>query len=200
MRLCHFFALAAFCLLALGFRASLVERARAQASPLAGVTTPRVPYETWVVKRFGEDPDSAREKALSDACDEVAAYLRKHEPALADWYPAQESLLSKRVISPMGEPEPAGAGGPMVGIFEAKVKVEIKPESVREFVSEARIIRMHDRQLLLARFLAAAVAVLLVITGYLRLEHATRGYYTTLLRLAAVGIVAVVSAGLWLLA
>jgi hypothetical protein len=59
---------------------------------------------------------------------------------------------------------------------------------------------MHDRQLLLARLLAAAVAVLLVITGYLRLEHATRGYYTTLLRLAAVGIVAVVSAGLWLLA
>ena len=39
--------------------------------------------------------------------------------------------------------------------------------------------------LLLARVLGGALAVLLVVAGYLRLEEATRGYYTKLLRLAA---------------
>ena len=35
-------------------------------------------------------------------------------------------------------------------------------------------------------------------TGYLRLEEATHGYYTRLLRLAAVGVVVLAGVGLWL--
>jgi hypothetical protein len=201
MRLCHYFALAAFCLLALGLRTS-AERARAQSSPSAWAAAPRVSTPTWEVKRFGLDPESAREKALSDASEEAAQYLHKNVPALRDWSPPQESLVSKGVISLLAEPEPKAVegGGPMAGFFEATVKVEISSKSLGQLMQEARTDRMHDRQLLLARLLAAVVAVLLVITGYLRLEDATRGYYTTLLRLAAVGVVVIVGAGLLLLA
>jgi hypothetical protein len=39
-------------------------------------------------------------------------------------------------------------------------------------------------------------AVLLVITGYLRLEEATKGYYTTLLRVAAIGVLVATAIGL----
>jgi hypothetical protein len=52
---------------------------------------------------------------------------------------------------------------------------------------------------LFARVLAGLVALLVVAGGYLRLEEATRGYYTTLLRAAAVAFLALVGAGLWLL-
>jgi hypothetical protein len=54
------------------------------------------------------------------------------------------------------------------------------------------------RQPILLRLLGAAVALLLVVTGYLRLEHATRGYSTKLLRLAAFVALAVAAAALWL--
>jgi hypothetical protein len=199
MRPCFFLSLAAFCLLALGFRTS-ADRARAQASPSTVAATARVSYPTWEVKRLGSDPDHAREEALAGACVEVANYVRQNVPAMGDWNPSPDYLLSKRVISPIGEPEPTGAGGPIIGILEAKVKVELTRQVVQEMVGEARTERMHDRQLLLARLLAGAVAVLLVTAGYLRLEDATRGYYTTLLRIGAAGVVAVVGAGLWLLA
>ena len=52
---------------------------------------------------------------------------------------------------------------------------------------------------LMVRVLAALVALLAAVACYLRLEDATKGYYTTLLRLAAVGFVALVGAGIWLL-
>ena len=58
--------------------------------------------------------------------------------------------------------------------------------------------RVLDRHLLLARVLGGAVAVLLVLAGYLRLEDATRGYYTRLLRLAAIALVALAGVGVWL--
>jgi hypothetical protein len=63
----------------------------------------------------------------------------------------------------------------------------------------ARQGRMESRHLILARILGGLVAMLLVLGGYLRLEEATRGYYTSLLRLSAVGVLTAVGAGLWLL-
>jgi hypothetical protein len=197
MRPCNYLILAALCLLYFGLRTS-TERARAQMPPSGVAATPRATSPSWEVKRFGETADDAKELALPAARDEVVSYFRRNVPALGDWVPTVEALQNKNVISLLGEPQPIGPDG--TGPIEAKVKVEITPKSVQELVTEARTERMHDRQFLLARLLAGAVAVLLVTAGYLRLEDATRGYYTTLLRLAAVGLVAVVGAGLWLLA
>jgi hypothetical protein len=52
---------------------------------------------------------------------------------------------------------------------------------------------------LLGKILVGLVALLAVVTGYIRLDDWTKGYYTGWLRLAAWGILAVVGTGLfWL--
>ncbi len=167
---------------------------------------PRGQNPTWEVKRYGETAEDARDLAFTAACDEVASYFRRCVPALGDWAPAQQTLLDKNVISlidapqlkQIEKPQPERPEGREA--FEARVKVEITPKSLEELSREARHDRMGERQAQLARLLAGAVALLLVVTGYLRLEDATRGYYTTLLRLAALGVVGLIGAGLWFLA
>ena len=83
--------------------------------------------------------------------------------------------------------------------YEVQLRVTITPEFLGEAQAMARQQRMEIRQGILARVLAAAMALLLVLGGYLRLEEVPRGYYTRALRLAAVGLLAVVGVGLWLL-
>jgi hypothetical protein len=198
MRPCNFLALAACCLLALGLRTS-TERARAQAPALNATAASRAIYPTtWEMEYYGETPKDAEDGALQAAAEKVTAYFHQNVPALSDWSPSAESLANKRVISLLDGTEQVEL--PDKVSYRARVKVEITSKNVGELAEEARGARMHDRQLLLARLLAGAVALLLVVAGYLRLEDATRGYYTTLLRLAAVGVVVVVGAGLWLLA
>src|SRR5579885_3356686 len=197
MRLCHFFALAAVCLVALGLRTS-AERARGQAPPQLRGSAPRVIYPIPDVEYFGETPKDAEQGALHAATEKVASYFHQNVPVLCDWVPSEETLVNRRVISLIGEPEQVEMQGHVY--YKARVQVELSTKNLGELAEEARTVRMHDRQLLLARLLAGAVAVLLVISGYLRLEDATRGYYTTLLLLAAVAGGAVVGVGLWLLA
>jgi hypothetical protein len=205
MRLCQWLGLAALCLLALSLRTT-ADRAHAQAAAPGGAGAARGQYPTWEVKRYGETADDARDLALAAACDEVASYFRRDVPAIGDWTPSQDSLQKKNVISLMDVPQLKQIEKPQPDrpegreAFEARVKVEITPKSLEELSKEAREGRMQDRQSLLARLLAGAVALLLVTTGYLRLEDATRGYYTTLLRLTALGAVAAVGVVLWLVA
>src|SRR5436305_1561951 len=47
--------------------------------------------------------------------------------------------------------------------------------------------------------LAAALVLLAVVGGYLRLEEMTRGFYTGLLRVAAVALLVLAGVGLWML-
>ena len=53
--------------------------------------------------------------------------------------------------------------------------------------------------ILLGKFLAGFVAFLVAVAGYFRLEEATKGYYTTWLRVGVLGFIAVVGAGIWLI-
>jgi hypothetical protein len=88
----------------------------------------------------------------------------------------------------------------------AAVRVEITPSVQTEFEKQERLYqakqrqdRVTSRQGVLARLLAGVIAVLVAVACYLRLEDATKGYYTTLLRLAAVTFVVLVGGGIWLL-
>src|SRR5216683_886620 len=197
MRPCHWFGLAALGLCALGFRAT-AERARAQPMPLPPpdvAAASRGYFTSQEVKGYGETPDDAKEAALDIAQAEASKYFRLHVPAIGDWMPSQASLLNKKVIGLIDDPQQVENQGLARATYEVKAKVEITPKSLQELTTEARTDRMHDRHLILARILAGIVVVLLVMSGYLRLEDATRGYYTTMLRLAAVGVVGVVVAG-----
>jgi hypothetical protein len=91
-------------------------------------------------------------------------------------------------------------------MHKAAVRVEITLPVKAEFEHQEELYqaKLRDgratlRQGVLVRVLAGLVAVLAAVAMYFRLEDATKGYYTTLLRLAAVAFVALVGAGIWLL-
>src|SRR5262249_56683635 len=68
-------------------------------------------------------------------------------------------------------------------------------EQARE---EARRTIVEHRQWWLAKILLGVVVFLGALSGYIRLEDATKGYYTGWLRLGLVGVLCAVGAGLWL--
>ena len=51
----------------------------------------------------------------------------------------------------------------------------------------------------LGKVLAGMVALLGGVAGYFRLEEATKGYYTTWLRLGVAGLASAVGLGFWLM-
>jgi hypothetical protein len=135
--------------------------------------------------------------ALAKAQDAVVELLRKQlgcEPPEEQTDP--EHLVDLGVVKPQGDPEPRELHG------ERGVVVRYKVQLTAGYVAEVRVAARTQRQVerlwLLARGLAVAVVLLLVVAGYLRLEELTRGYYTALLRLAAVVVVALAGVGVWL--
>ncbi len=87
-------------------------------------------------------------------------------------------------------------------MHRAAVRVEVDPRVQGEFEQQEaqwqakqRDTRAAGRQSVLVRVLAAVVAVLIAVALYFRLEDATKGYYTTLLRLAAMTVIALAVAG-----
>jgi hypothetical protein len=70
-------------------------------------------------------------------------------------------------------------------------------QPVRE---QARHTMVEQRQLWLGKILLGVVVLLTAVSGYIRLEDATKGYYTGWLRLGLAGVGAAVAVGLLLLA
>jgi hypothetical protein len=69
----------------------------------------------------------------------------------------------------------------------------------RQAVDRERQQRVQERGYLVGKGLICLVAVFGAFAGYLRMEEATKGYYTAWLRLGAIGFVSAVGAGLWLI-
>ena len=155
------------------------------------------PDPAWVVDAYDlEDPEAAQQAALRKAAESVQEYIDKHYGSLG-WRPSLEQLTKAGVVRPEGTPKTLELEDGEVQ--EAHARVELT-RSYREGL-QRMVLQQHtrQRQWLMARVLAGAVALLLVCAGYLRLEEATRGYYTRLLRLVAFGALVGVGVGLWLL-
>jgi hypothetical protein len=189
--------LLAFALLAVGIRsASLAGPRQGPVGPAAAVPAP----EVVVVDGYGRDPAAARERAFENGRDKVRELLEKRYASVG-WLPSDEQLredilLRHQVIRPLGEPR-AEVDHPGRGV-KASVEVQLTPSFLEEVKRQIRELRVHERHWVLARILAGLVVLLLVLGGYLRLEEATRGYYTQALRVTALLLVAATAAGLWL--
>jgi hypothetical protein len=150
-----------------------------------------------VVDGYHLDPEAAQDAALNKAHESVVKYIHEHYPTL-NWAPSLEQLLKDKIIQVEGTP---GTRKLDDGdeVQEAHAKVEMT-RNYREGL-QRMVLQQHtrQRQWMAARGLAGFVALLLVCAGYLRLDEATRGYYTRLLRLAALGVLVGVGVGLWLL-
>jgi hypothetical protein len=164
---------------------------------LAGCAAPSEPQgvhaastgPTWAVKGYGETVDDARERALEKARTSVEEYLENRYPNIG-WQPTIQALLADSVVK-VDEPNPGNFVADRPG-YEATAHVDLRDANLGKLqtkVDQAREQAQENvifwRHLLVGRILAALVALFLIVSGYLRLEELTRGYYTTLLRVGA---------------
>ncbi len=141
----------------------------------------------------------ANEDAVKDACDKVSKRLAKD---YGDNYSPKPEDLKRRGI--VGEATYFVKKMKIIGATEvatevAMVPVKVTDDDVKYFQVKAREERSGGRMKIAGMTLAGFVALLLVGGGYLRLEEATKGYYTTLLRATALGIIGLVVGALLLL-
>ena len=151
---------------------------------------------------YGTTKEVAREEAKKKACTWFQAYL-DYKYGDIGWRPAPDELVSQGVVH-LDEPTPWQAD--QIQGYEVAAHVDLTDAALRRLqpevdrqLREARDQVQFQRNALAARVLAGLVALCLVVTGYLRLEDLTRGYYTVLLRLGAGAVVLLTVAGLFLL-
>ncbi len=202
--------LAAAVVLVGGFRlsecgASGKRGSRKPASKAARKAAPLPAPSPEEVDGYGHDAEKARDRALDNARQRIVGLLQT-EMGDSDWQPPSELLDLEKlqnsppkgwgVITEVEKPKPTTeVDGDKA--LRARYKVQLTPSYLQAVQTHARQERVGERHLLLVRVLGGMLAVLLVTTGYLRLEEMTRGYYTRLLRLAAFAVLAL--AGLALL-
>jgi hypothetical protein len=153
-----------------------------------------------LVEGYGETAEKARERALERARERASELLEdklgRSGVETTGKHLDLDTLAKFGVVVSLGDPEPAQVQGEQVLVARYQVKLTV--EYLNKLAQEVRHERVQDRHLILARVLAAILAVVLVMAGYLHLEEMTRGYATKLLRLAAVVILALAGAALWL--
>jgi hypothetical protein len=150
----------------------------------------------WDVDGFGKDETSARQEALDEAAKEVQVWLNKQgirwtaSPEVLHDYVRRSGMVTQK--GPVHDEDLPEAGP----VKRATMTVELRPNHLHDLERLARQGVMQERQGFLVRVLIALVVLLTVTAGYFRLEEATRGFYTGLLRVVAVGILTLVVLGL----
>jgi hypothetical protein len=163
--------------------APAAQRAKAQPKPAEVI-------RSWTVDGWGETPADARQMALERARREL---LASFDHAL-EWKPNLQ-YIDKNLVKDSTSLEDSEE--PLKDWHGIRLAVEISRYELDAMLQNDRQLRSESRMLLLGKFLAGIVAFLGAVAGYLRLEEMTKGYYTAWLRLAAVGFVSAVGAGIW---
>jgi hypothetical protein len=154
---------------------------------------------SWEVPGFGETLADAEHNALKDARSRILEHFHQRGIDL-EWDLSLDYISARLVRERMeAEPQPLGQeGGPNLGVaLQRRLRVELTKADESEILKHDREFRVGHRQESLLKMLAGIVALLTAVSGYFRLEEATKGYYTAWLRLAAVTLVAGVGTGLW---
>jgi hypothetical protein len=141
---------------------------------------------------YGVKEEDATDNAIKDACRQVEMFLARQYGET--FTPTEDELKSKQIVGP-AEFEtantPVANDAAKTTMLRAIVPVKLTAEQVKEFREEARKHRLGGRMKTAGVVLAGMIALLLVGGGYLRLEEATKGYYTTLLRVGAVTVLGI---------
>jgi hypothetical protein len=194
--------LIAFGLIAAGIRVSPATPPRAGGTPRGAPPAAhdrRAPVleATWVEEGYyplnaDETREDAAKKAQDDALNRAQAAVVRH--LRLNWSPGAEQLVQAGMVRLEGAP--AERKTDKGDVILARARVEITPQSRARVEDLARQHRSQLRHFLLARVFAGLVVLFVVVAGYLRLEDLTRGYYTRLLRLVALAVLAVTIAAL----
>jgi len=155
------------------------------------------PSPSWVVQGFGLEQEDAEQEALKAAKEKVLNYL-SGQGVVLKWDPSLafiRSLVKK--IEPADDVDVQIAG--IAPAKHVSVHFELSPQNYQYILKKESELRGQERMVILGKVLAGLVGILAAVAGYFRLEDATKGYYTAWLRLGAIGFVAMIGAGLWLL-
>jgi hypothetical protein len=144
---------------------------------------------------YGETDKDAHDIAVEKLTDDIGAYLFHH--GLTDWQPSVEDIeeLLKKGTQKV---EPATFKDGVDDLQHVSLSVELGPRVIQKFQREARHQRAGSRMIGLGKGLGMLVALLIGIGGYFRLEEATKGYYTTWLRLSTLSFIVAAATGLYL--
>ncbi len=191
MRISDWLHLLVFCLLAGGIQASCSAQSPHPKPPK--VEKIRIQEK---FKGYGLTPKEAEVDAVRRASRWLA------ENTDFGWSPPPEYLYEKGMVAFDGEPdvkkfdvaEGISKDGTM---YVVSMQLTIKESQVPDIQKQAQHQRMKERQKHSLFGLIGAVALIVVVGGYLRLEEATKGYYTRLLRIAAISVLVVIVAGLF---
>jgi hypothetical protein len=165
---------------------------------------PTAPRKTWSkpVEGRADTQEIAERVALLRAQDELEQYLHAQMPALR--HLPSEDYIHANLVKKVKEEELTDPADKEKGRFLVTLEVSFTDSDYQELLRRdyqlndaERQERIQERMLWLAKLLIGLVALLAAVTGYFRLEEATKGYYTLWLRVLAISFLAAVGAGLW---
>lgn len=188
-----------------------IVQARAEADPRA-VDAPNGTNPTWQVRgQWQTSYQDAWQDALTRAQVELVEYLRTNGPPV-EWTPTL-NFIQERLVKDKREETKEDNGVKIHRItldleLSSRARLEITQRD-REFRAEQKQLalakareerdqRVLQRQVWAAKGLAALVVILGAVAGYVRLDEWSKGYYTSWLRLAALGFVGAAGVGLLL--
>jgi hypothetical protein len=143
------------------------------------------------------DEHKAYQAALIEARERLISELRELKPDLAWEGPRLaklERFIAKRNTTSEYMKPPVDAV-----MWTTTLELELTPADQNDLLRHVRLEDARQRQLYLFKPMLAVLVVLLTVAGYYRLEDATKGYYTLLLRLSAGAAVALAAASLFFL-
>jgi hypothetical protein len=165
----------------------------------AGATTPpELPPEApvWDVEGVGGDVKAAQRDALKKACAQLTTYLETLYGEIG-WQPTPEYLMQTGIARQTEQREVRLDRVPSA--FQVVMHVEVTQKHLRDIQDLIREQRVAERHRLTALGLAATVALLLVLLGYLRLDELTKGYFSTALGVLALLLAAGILGGVYVL-
>jgi hypothetical protein len=146
----------------------------------------------WTVEVQGWGPE-AHQMALKNAQAELDAFLASQKPPFL-WKPLPDYIEKNLQKDSKPALKRTLAGEEVVG---ETLFIGVSTHDYRDMTNRDRVTRSDQRMIFLGKVLAGLVAMFGAFAGYFRLEEATKGFYTAWLRLGAIGLVAMVGAGLY---
>jgi hypothetical protein len=198
-------------------RAGMLSQAQAKGGGNRKSPAPFTP----IVKVVTGEPAASRDGAIQSALAKAREEMAKELKTPLECVPAK--IVAECVTDLEDKPEKAWresnyegkrilvkedefAGVEIVPqAYQVRLRVEVSEKRYTEISKqveqkrdELRRETVQQRQWFLGKVLLGVVAFLGALAGYIRLEDATKGYYTGWLRLAVVALLGAVGVGLWL--
>jgi hypothetical protein len=191
-------------------RAEVLPRAQARGPKPAAPDS--IAFSATVKSEPAASKESAIESALTKAGVEITKYLKDHhllvaaaptnsdirsqfladaDPNNEEW--SQDQINGHRILVHEGPGQ-----GPVQFVYQVQLKVNVGTQDLKQYQSKVREKVVHERQEWLLKLLVSVVVLLGALSGYYRLEEATKGYYTAWLRLGLIGVACAVGALLFL--